>query len=105
MRRIFVPLNCQMDVAMKRLLYVLRPIFFLEFAIVAAVQLYLAFYGPAAPSTATGAVYRVVIHGGVTYATKWQHYFASDLANAVTVGLGVLVVFLSRRTQRSKSSP
>jgi hypothetical protein len=89
---------------MKSLLYVLRPIFFVEIAIVAAVQLYLAFYGPAVPSVTTGAVYRVVIHGGVTYATKWQHYFASDLANAVTVGLGVIVVFLSRRTRQSKSA-
>lgn len=105
MRHIFVPLSCQMGVAMKRLLYVLRPVFFVELGLVAVVQLYLAFYGPAAPSVTSGTVYRVVIHGGVTYATKWQHYFASDLANAVTVLLGVTVVFLARRTQPSKSAP
>jgi len=66
------------------------------FITVWTVQMYLSFFGPPGPSLATGAIYPVTIHGGVTYATRWQHYFATQGALALSISLIALNILLRR---------
>jgi hypothetical protein len=77
-------------------LNLLRLVAITVFVVVWTVQMYLSFFGPPVPSTATGAIYPVTIHGGVTYATMWQHYFASRGALAVAIILIGLNIALRR---------
>jgi hypothetical protein len=88
--------------AMRTRLNVLRLSAMLVFVPVWCVQMYLSFFGPSAPSPDTGAIYPVTIHGGVTYATSWQRYFASRGALAlgiVLIGLNILLrrLYLPKR--------
>jgi hypothetical protein len=82
--------------AMRTRLNVLRFIAMLAFVAVWGVQMYLSFFGPSAPSPYTGAIYPVTIHGGVTYATIWQRYFASQGALALAIALIGLNILLRR---------
>jgi hypothetical protein len=87
---------------MRTPLNVLRLIAITVFAVVWGVQMYLSFFGPPAASPATGAIYPVTIHGGVTYATKWQHYFASQTALGLSIVLFALNILLRRRYMPSR---
>ena len=83
-------------------LNVLRLVAIAVFVAVWGVQMYLSFLGPPLPSPATGAVYPVTIHGGVTYATTWQHYFATQGALALSITLLALNILLRRRYMPSR---
>jgi|SRR6266436_5081266 len=89
--------------AVRRSLNVLRAVAIIVFATVWSVQMYLSYFGPTRPSAASGAIYPVTIHGGVTYATHWESYFATQ--NAILVcfvlfGLNILLrrVFIPSRS-------
>jgi hypothetical protein len=84
-------------------LNLLRLVAITVFVVVWSVQMYLSIFGPPAPSPATGAIYPVTIHGGVTYATTWQHYFASRSALAVAITLFGLNIVLRRLYMSSKT--
>lgn len=77
-------------------LNILRLVAVVVFVAVWGVQMYLSFFGPSAPSPVTGAIYPVTIHGGVTYATSWQRYFASQGALALSILLIALNIVLRR---------
>jgi len=81
----------------RRPLNLLRVVAIAVFVVVWSVQMYLSFLGPPVPSLATGAVYPVTVHGGVTYATSWQHYFAARGALALSIVLIALNILLRRR--------
>jgi hypothetical protein len=63
---------------LRALLNILQTIAVTVFSAVWCVQMYLSYFGPTVPSPARRAIYPVTIHGGVIYATSWQHYFAID---------------------------
>jgi hypothetical protein len=84
-------------------LYVLRIVAITVFSVVWGVQMYLSFRGPAVPSPISGAIYPVTIHGGVTYATRWQHYFATQEALGLAIGLIALNLLLRRLFASSQS--
>ena len=84
-------------------LNVLRIVAIAVFVLVWSVQMYLSFRGPVVPSLVTGAIYPVTIHGGVTYATRWQHYFATQGALAVAIVLFALNLLLRRLFLSSQS--
>jgi hypothetical protein len=82
--------------AMRAGLNVLRIVAVVVFLVVWSVQMYLSFFGPSRASPATGAIYPVTIHGGVTYATSWQRYLASQGALALSILLVALNILLRR---------
>src|SRR6266478_42247 len=84
-------------------LNVLRIVAITVFVLTWGVQWYLSLRGPAVPSPVTGAIYPVTIHGGVTYATRWQHYFATQGASALSIGLFALNILLRRLLMSSQS--
>ena len=77
-------------------LNVLRIVAVTVFVLTWGVQWYLSFRGPATPSLVTGAIYPVTIHGGLTYATRWQYYFAAPSATALSIALLALNILLRR---------
>jgi hypothetical protein len=87
---------------MRTLLNLLRLIAITVFVLVWSVQMYLSFRGPSAPSPATGAIYPVTIHGGLTYATTWQSYFASQKATLWAVVLFALNLVLRKEFMPSR---
>jgi len=84
-------------------LNVLRIIAITVFSVVWSVQMYLSVYGPSVPSPATGAIYPVTIHGGVTYAAAWQYYFATPGAMLLSFMLFALNILLRRFFMSSQS--
>lgn len=77
-------------------LNILRFVAILVFATVWTAQMYLSFAGPPQPSPASGAIYPVTIHGGVTFTTYWQSYFATPTAIAISFLLYGLNILLRR---------
>jgi hypothetical protein len=84
-------------------LNVLRIVAVTVFVLTWSVQMYLSGSGPRIPSPATGAIYPVTIHGGVVYATAWQHHFATQGAAALSIALFALNILLRRLFMSSQS--
>jgi hypothetical protein len=82
---------------------ILRLVAIAVFVAVWSVQMYLSLFGPLAPSPVNGAIYPVVIHGGVIYATHWQRYLATQSALTLAIVLIGLNILLRRLFNSAQS--